>query len=159
MGSQSHRGGRGELTVTKAQQWQDSGLGCGGQVLQWKNPRSALLGHLPDPLPILHGHVGDHRAVCKAWVIGCVTVDSSVSTLPFIEVKIVPGGFGEIPRQAGGPEFKSSAPVNLGMVENFWNSRVCDVGVREGKMPRTHWPESLAKEVSSRVSEGLYLER
>ena len=114
---------------------------------------------LPDPLPILHGHFGDRRAVFKAWVIGCVTVDSSVSTLSFIEVKIVPGGFGEIPPQAGGPEFKSSAPVNLGMVKNFWNSRVCDVGVREGKMPRTHWPANLAKEVSSRVSEGLYLKR
>lgn len=44
VGSAKPQMGQGKLTVTKEQQWQDSGLGCGGQVLQWKNPRTTLLG-------------------------------------------------------------------------------------------------------------------
>lgn len=76
------------------------GMWCAGPRVEEPQNCTARSVPLPHPLPILHVHFGDHRAVFKAWVTGCVSLDSSVSTLPSIEVKIVSGGFGVIPPQA-----------------------------------------------------------
>lgn len=76
------------------------GMWCAGPRVE--EPQNCTAGSvpLPHPLPILHVHFGDRRAMFKVWVIGCASVDSSVSTLPSIQVKIVPGGFGVTPPQA-----------------------------------------------------------